>query len=144
VQPVLGPLASDLADAGVTTVGIHSNDADARPEDGPEAVARVSVEAGYGFPQLMDPDQSAAQAFDAACTPDVFLFDGDGRLVYRGQLDDSRPSAGEPSGMDVRRAVEALCAGERPLDTQHPATGCNIKWKPGHEPAGRGVLTRRR
>jgi hypothetical protein len=90
---------------------------------------------GYEFPYLVDRDQSVAKAYHAACTPDFFLFDADRRLVYRGQLDDSRPSNGLPvTGRDLRSAVDALLAGDAIPADQKPSIGCNIKWKPGNEP----------
>ena len=90
---------------------------------------------GYGFPYVLDADQSVAKAYRAACTPDFFVFDGERKLVYRGQLDDSRPSNDVPvTGEDVRGALDAVLAGWQPSDAQVPSIGCNIKWKPGNEP----------
>lgn len=142
VMPMLGGLAADLAAQGVATVGIHSNNTDTHPQDGPEEVIRTAEAEGYGFVQLMDPDQVAARTLHAACTPDVFLYDADGQLVYRGQLDGTRPGGERPTGADVRRAVAVLRAGEAPRSEQIPSTGCNIKWKPGNEPSGTGFLRR--
>lgn len=133
-RPILGDLARSLASSGVATVGIHSNDASAYPADGPAQVQALAEDLGWTFPQLIDADQRAAAAFTAACTPDAFLFDVDRRLVYRGQLDSSRPSRGTPTGEDVRAAVERMMSGADPLDEQVPSTGCNIKWKDGHGP----------
>jgi thiol-disulfide isomerase/thioredoxin len=115
---------------GVGVVAISSNDAEAYPDDGPEAMAREKAEAGYTFPYLFDESQAVARAFEAACTPDFYLFDGQGRLVYRGQFDGSRPGNHVPvTGEDLMGAVEALVAG-RPISAdQHPSLGCNIKWK---------------
>lgn len=141
LQRILGPLASDLRDQGIGAVGIHSNDAAAYPSDGPAEVARVAREHGYGFPQAIDETQGAARAFGAACTPDAFLYDHHGALVYRGQLDDTRPGGGRATGADVRAAAKALWAGDPPIDPQRPSTGCSIKWKPGQAPGGRGWLT---
>jgi peroxiredoxin len=138
VQHVAGELAAlgrDLPAMGVPVVAISSNDTAAYPQDGPEAMADEALRQGWTFPYLHDEDQSVAQAYRAACTPDFFLFDGERRLVYRGQLDASRPGNGLPvTGADLRAAVHAVLAG-RPVDAdQRPSLGCNIKWKPGNEP----------
>ncbi len=140
IQPLLGALARDLAQVGVATVGIHSNDAERYPADGPEAVAQVASAHGYDALQLIDADQRAARAFRAACTPDVFLYDAEGRLVYRGQLDGTRPGGPPATGADLRAAVSRLVEGRDPMPDQVPSSGCNIKWKPGHEPAASGYL----
>ena len=96
---------------------------------------REAATHGYSFPYLLDEDQSVAKAYRAACTPDFFLFDGSQRLVYRGQLDDSRPSNGKPvTGRDLRAALDAVLAGNAVDDHQVPSIGCNIKWIPGNEP----------
>ena len=138
VQHVAGELAAlgrDLPAMGVPVVAISSNDTAAYPQDGPEAMADEALRQGWTFPYLHDEDQSVAQAYRAACTPDFFLFDGERRLVYRGQLDASRPGNGLPvTGADLRAAVHAVLAG-RPVDAdQRPSLGCNVKWKPGNEP----------
>ena len=138
VQHVAGELAAlgrDLPAQGVPMVAISSNDVAAYPQDGPEAMADEALRQGWTFPYLYDEDQSVAQAYRAACTPDFFLFDAQRRLVYRGQLDASRPGNGLPvTGADLRAAVDAVLAG-RPIDAdQRPSLGCNIKWKPGNEP----------
>jgi hypothetical protein len=116
-------------------VAINSNDLEAYPQDGPDAMREEARSLGYVFPYLIDAAQETARAYRAACTPDFFLFDAGRRLVYRGQFDDSRPGNGRPvTGADLRRAVDAALAG-RPVDTeQFPSLGCNIKWKPGLEP----------
>ena len=120
---------------GIGVVGINSNDIEAYPDDGPEAMAAEARRLGYDFPYLLDEDQSVAHAYRAACTPDFFLFDADRRLVYRGQFDASRPKNDEPvTGADLKRAVDALLAGDPPLAEQRPSLGCNIKWKAGNEP----------
>jgi hypothetical protein len=91
---------------------------------------------GYGFPYLLDESQDVAKAYQAACTPDFFLFDASRKLVYRGQFDDSRPGTERPvTGADLRAAVDALLAGRPPIAEQRPSLGCNIKWRRGHEPA---------
>jgi peroxiredoxin len=143
VQHVAGELAAlsrDLPSMGAAMVGISSNDAAAYPADGPDAMAAEAARQGWAFPYLYDEAQTAARAYRAACTPDFFLFDpvspGDGRrLVYRGQLDASRPGNGLPvTGADLRAAVDAVLAGRPVPEDQRPSLGCNIKWKPGNEP----------
>lgn len=111
-------------------VAISSNDVLSHPADGPAQMKQDAEERGYGFPYLYDESQDVARAFDAACTPDFFVFDDQGKLAYRGQFDDSRPGNGLPiSGDDLRAAVLALLAGKRPSAQQKPSIGCNIKWK---------------
>ncbi|MBL8747284.1 MAG: thioredoxin family protein [Phycisphaerae bacterium] len=140
VRAELARLGRDYQSQGVAFVAINSNDVEAYPDDSPEKMAIEARDAGYTFPYLFDADQSVAKAYAAACTPDFFVFDGSGRLVYRGQLDDSRPpgrssaSTIPVTGRDLRAALDAVLAG-RPLSTdQRPSIGCNIKWKPGNEP----------
>jgi thiol-disulfide isomerase/thioredoxin len=127
--------AAEVAAAGVRVVAISSNDVEAYPQDGPDEMAALAESAGYGFPYLYDESQDLAKEFGAACTPDFYLFDGSGRLAYRGQFDDSRPGNGRSvTGHDLRAAVEQVLAG-RPVDeAQFPSLGCNIKWKPGNAP----------
>ena len=121
---------------GLKVVAIASNDVKEFPEDGPEGMKQEAAEAGYAFPYLFDEKQQVAQAFRAACTPDFFLFDGNRRLVYRGQFDGSRPKSDVPvTGADLRAAADALLAGKPAPETQRPSMGCNIKWSPGNEPA---------
>jgi peroxiredoxin len=116
---------------GVGLVAISSNDVAQYPEDGPEAMANEAKQSGYGFPYLFDESQEVARAFDAACTPDLYIYDAQGKLAYRGQFDDSRPKNGLPvTGKDARAAVEALLAGRSPSSDQRASIGCNIKWKP--------------
>jgi peroxiredoxin len=111
-------------------VGINSNDAVAFPDDSPEMMKQEEIDAGYVFPYLFDETQEVARAYHAACTPDFFLFDAERRLVYRGQLDDSRPGSDIPvTGKDLRRAIDALLAGKPVPSEQKPSLGCNIKWK---------------
>jgi peroxiredoxin len=130
VNPELLRLSRDYAGQGISLVAISSNDALQYPEDGPERMKETAAEWGYDFPYLYDESQSVARAYDAACTPDFFLFDQDLALVYRGQLDESRPGNGKPlTGKDMRNAFDALLA-RRPVDPQQfPGIGCNIKWK---------------
>jgi peroxiredoxin len=119
----------------VAVVAISSNDADEYPEDSPEAMAQEKAWRGYAFPYLFDADQRVAQAYAAACTPDFYLFDADQKLVYRGQLDSSRPKTDIPvTGEDLRAAIDAVLAGGAPSDQQRASLGCNIKWKTGNEP----------
>jgi peroxiredoxin len=115
---------------GVGMVAISSNDVAQYPEDGPEAMALEAKQSGYVFPYLFDASQEVARAFDAACTPDLYIYDASGLLAYRGQFDDSRPKNNAPvDGKDARAAVEALLAGAPPSSDQRPSIGCNIKWK---------------
>ena len=127
--------AADYAPRGLAVVAINSNDVSAYPQDGPDAMREEARLAGYGFPYLLDADQSVAKAYRAACTPDFFLFDADRRLIYRGQFDDSRPGDDRPaSGADLRAAADAVLAGMAAGPEQRPSVGCSIKWKPGAEP----------
>jgi peroxiredoxin len=135
VRAGLAQLARDYAPRGAACVGISSNDAVQYPADAPAKMAEEARDAGYIFPYLYDETQAVAKAYHAACTPDFFLFDRDRRLVYRGQLDDSRPGNGQPvTGRDLRTALDALLAGKSVAASQKPSIGCNIKWKPGNEP----------
>ena len=131
----LAQLARDYTSRGVAIVGISSNDVENYPADSPKKMAEEAKAAGYTFPYLYDETQEVAKAYRAACTPDFYIFDGDQRLVYRGQFDDSRPGNGVPvSGKDVRAALDALLAGKLVPSNQRASIGCNIKWKPGNEP----------
>jgi peroxiredoxin len=130
IESELPGLARDYMTQGVGWVAISANDAQNYPEDGPDAMAANAKRLGYPFPYLYDADQSVARAFDAACTPDFYVFDAQDRLVYRGQLDGARPSNDIPvDGADLRAALNALLAGQPPLADQQPSIGCNIKWK---------------
>jgi peroxiredoxin len=130
IQPGLVELGNDYARKGVAIVGISSNDPESYPEDSPEELAKVADELGYQFPLLFDETQEVARQFTAACTPDFFLFDSYRRLVYRGQFDEARPSNDVPvTGADVRRAIEAVLAGQPVVEEQRPSLGCSIKWK---------------
>jgi peroxiredoxin len=126
---------SEFLARGLPTIAINSNDVEAFPEDGPEGMRQEAGEAGYTFPYLYDETQEVAKVFKAACTPDLFLFDASGSLVYRGQFDSSRPRSDVPvTGADIRAAASALLE-HRPIpQDQRPSVGCNIKWKPGNEP----------
>jgi peroxiredoxin len=135
VQQELAQLGRDYQSQGLGIVAISANNAQRHPEDAPEHLKAMATELGFTFPFCYDESQAVAKAYTAACTPDFFLFDGDRRLVYRGQLDDSRPSNGLPvTGQDLRQAIGAVLEGQ-PLPTdQKPSIGCNIKWKTGNEP----------
>lgn len=127
--------AKEYRDRGLAIVGIMSNDTSAQPEDGPQGMRQEAAAAGYTFPYLFDASQSVAKAFHAACTPDLFLFDRRGALVYRGQFDDSRPGNAKPvTGADLRAAAEAVLANVPVSADQKASIGCNIKWKRGNEP----------
>ena len=120
---------------GLRVVAIASNDTQEFPEDGPAGMKEEAVEVGYTFPYLFDETQKVAQAFHAACTPDLFLFDSQRRLAYRGQFDGSRPKNGVPvTGADLRAALDAVLAGKPATAMQKPSMGCNIKWSPGNAP----------
>jgi len=135
IQEGFVDFARDYADRDLAIVAISSNDVDAYPQDGPGPMRELANRAEYPFPYLFDETQEVAHAYRAACTPDFFLFDEDRRLVYRGQFDAARPSLATPvTGEDMRRAVDALLAGEALSEEQTPSMGCNIKWKQGQEP----------
>ncbi len=131
----LGVVADGLMERGAAMVAISSNDVAAYPQDGPEAMASFAAASGWRFPYLYDEDQSVAKAYQAACTPDLYVFDGGRRLVYRGQFDDSRPKNDLPvTGADLVAAVDAVLGGRSVPADQRPSIGCNIKWRPGNEP----------
>jgi peroxiredoxin len=135
IRTGLAQFARDYSARGVTIMGISSNDVANYPADSPAKMAEEAKAAGYIFPYLFDASQEVAKAYRAACTPDFYLFDKDGRLVYRGQFDDSRPGNGVTvTGKDLRAALEAVLAGKAVPANQKPSIGCNIKWKPGNEP----------
>lgn len=126
----LAQLGRDYDGKGIGIVAISSNDAVNFPDDAPESLAEQAREVGFAFPYLYDETQEVARAYDAACTPDFFLFDHEFKLVYRGQFDDSRPGGGAPvTGKDLRSAMDALLAGAPIHPIQKPSLGCNIKWK---------------
>ena len=135
IRDELAAFGRDYIPRGLGVVAISSNDVDRYPADSPEKMAREKAEAGYSFPYLFDESQEVALAYRASCTPDFFLFDGDLRLVYRGQFDGSRPGNNIPvTGKDLRGAADALLREEPIPEPQIPSVGCNIKWKPGREP----------
>jgi len=127
--------AAEFAGRGVGFVAISSNDVENYPQDAPDKMVEFARESGWDFPYLYDADQAVAHAYYAACTPDFYVFDRDLKLTYCGQFDASRPKNTEPvTGADLRAAVEATLA-EGQVPASRPSTGCNIKWKPGNEPA---------
>ena len=131
INPEIANIVKAYEGKGVAFIGISSNDAVHYPEDAPEKMPDHAKQVGYTFPYLYDASQSVARAYDAACTPDFYVFDKDLKLSYRGQLDSSRPRRNPipPTGADLRAALEAVLNGEAPLALQHPSGGCNIKWK---------------
>ncbi len=131
VQQELARLGRDYQTQGVGIVAISANDASAYPDDRPERLKEMAVEQGFVFPLCYDETQAVAKAYQAVCTPDFFLFDGSRKLVYRGQLDDTRPSRGAANGRDLRAALDAVLAGLQVSPDQRPSVGCGIKWKPG-------------
>ena len=134
----LAQLALDYQPHGVAVVGINANDFTAYPEDAPQAMRAEIKTVGYPFSYLVDEAQSVAKAYRAACTPDIYLFDRERKLAYHGQFDDSRPSNQVPAtGTDLRAALDAVLAGQKPAQTQKSCIGCSIKWKPGNEPGTR-------
>jgi len=135
IKNELANIGRDYAAKDAAIVAISSNDVVNYPDDAPAKLKAMAQELRLTFPICHDESQKAAQAFTAACTPDFFLFDEKRRLVYRGQLDDSRPGNGKPvTGKDLRAALDAVLAGKVPDADQKPSIGCNIKWKAGNEP----------
>lgn len=135
VREEFAAMAREYQPQGLAIVAINSNDVEAYPGDGPDAMRAEAAERGYVFPYLLDVTQAVAKSYHAACTPDFFLFDARRRLVYRGQFDDSRPGNGRPvTGADLRAAIDATLAGRAPAPEQLPSLGCNIKWRKGNEP----------
>lgn len=136
VRQEIANIGRDYQPKGVAVIAINSNDVEKYPDDSPEKMAEEVREAGYTFPYLFDETQEVATAYGATCTPDFFLFDRRRQLVYRGQLDDSRPGNDIPvTGKDLRAALDAVLSGQPVNPEQKPSIGCNIKWKPGREPA---------
>ena len=135
IRSQFGEMAKEYQPRGVAIVGINSNDVENHPGDSPENMAEEIKKVGYTFPYLYDETQEVAKGYHAACTPDLFLFDSNRRLVYRGQFDDSRPGNGKPvTGRDIRAALDAVLAGRPVPADQKPSVGCNIKWKTGNAP----------
>ena len=130
IRSELVKVAHETLDRGLAVVAINSNDPVGYPQDAPPAMQRLARDDNWRFPFLFDETQEVARAFDAQCTPEFYLFDAEGKLAYRGQFDDSRPSNGKPiTGRDLRLAVEALASGRAPSTDQKPSVGCNIKWR---------------
>jgi peroxiredoxin len=135
VKSELARLGRDYSGKNAGIVGISSNDPAVSFEDSPEGLKQMVADWGLNFPVCYDETQEAAKSYAAACTPDLFLFDENRRLVYRGQLDDSRPRNNKPvTGADIRAALEAVLAGREVSSRQMPSIGCNIKWRPGNAP----------
>ena len=131
----LADLARDYQARGVAVVGISSNNVASHPEDSPEKMHAEAKARGYAFPYLYDESQETAKAYRAACTPDFYVFDREQKLVYRGQMDSSRPDSGIPvTGADLRAALDAVLSGKPVAAEQRASIGCHIKWKPGNEP----------
>ena len=136
IRRELGRFSRDYGPRGLAMAGINSNDEAAYPDDGWDGMQAEAADGGYAFAYLRDESQAVAKAYRAACTPDFFLFDGDRRLAYRGEFDDSRPKNNVPvTGAELRAAADAVLAGRAVAVTQKPSIGCNIKWYPGNEPA---------
>jgi peroxiredoxin len=136
VQDELARLGRDYAGSGLGIVAISANDAQNYPADAPESLRAMVEEVGLTFALLFDETQEVAKAYTAACTPDFFLFDAGRKLVYRGQLDDSRPGNDRPvNGADLRAAIDAVLVDTPVSADQKPSIGCNIKWKPGNSPS---------
>jgi len=131
----LARLGQEYQAKGAAIVGVNSNDSTSYPEDSPEQMIHEAEQRGYVFAYLFDEDQAVAKKYKAACTPDLFLFDKDRKLVYRGQFDSSRPKSETPvTGEDIRQALDTVLAGETPSEQQTPSIGCNIKWREGNAP----------
>ena len=129
IRQQLVKVAHHVLDQGIGVVAINSNSIESHPQDGPVHMRALATEEGWRFPFLFDDTQNVAKAYQAACTPDLFLFDDAGQLVYRGQFDDSRPGKDVPvTGNAFLKAVEALLSGQPPVEKQVPSMGCNIKW----------------
>jgi len=135
VEDELLSTAREYQERGVQFIGICSNDPERYPDDSFERMAERTEEKKYPFPYLQDESQEVAQAYEAACTPDFYVFDADRTLVYRGRFDDTRPDHGTPDGADLRQALDQVLEDGEVTMEQTPSMGCNIKWKPGVEPA---------
>lgn len=135
VKDELAKIANEYSELGIAVFAICANDIENYPDDSPENMKIKAEEWGWNFPYLFDESQEVAKAYGAVCTPDIFLFNSEKKLVYRGQLDDSRPGNMKPvNGADLRLALDAVVNGEIPSDEQKPSVGCSIKWKPGNAP----------
>lgn len=130
INNALVSLSDDYTSKGVSFVAISSNDVENYPQDGPERMTEHAKSAGYNFPYLYDESQEVARAYDAACTPDLYVFDAEMKLAYRGRIDSSRPNSGKPvTGEDIRKAIDLIVKGEAVAEPHYPSAGCNIKWK---------------
>ncbi len=129
INPKLVEVANKYHSKGVQFIAISSNDVETHAQDSPKFMKQVAEEYSYPFPYLYDETQEVAKAYQAECTPDFFVFDGDMKCVYRGQFDETRPNKGESSGKDLINALDAIIAGEKVNENQHPSMGCGIKWK---------------
>lgn len=135
IRQKLLEVATAAIEQDIGVIAINANSEESHPQDGPEHMKALAEEENWPFPFVFDRDQKVAQAYQAACTPDFFLFDADAKLFYRGQFDDARPKADAPvTGEDLQKAIDALLAGQPAPSEQLPSLGCNIKWKPGNEP----------
>lgn len=135
VKHEIAAIGNEYGAKNVGVVAISANDVSAYTEDSPEGLKDMAKALQLTFPYCYDESQETAKAYSAVCTPDTFLFDSEKKLVYRGQIDDSRPSNGLPvTGKDLRDALDAVLSGKKPSDTQKPSMGCSIKWKKGNEP----------
>ena len=130
----MADFAAEIGTKGVNTIAISSNDVENYPQDSPEKMEEFAAEYGWDFPYLYDESQDIALAYGAACTPDFFLFDDEGKLFYTGQFDDTRPGGGRPDGKDLRQAVELMVSGGEVPEKIYPSSGCNIKWKADVKP----------
>jgi peroxiredoxin len=129
IRQELVKVAHEALDTGISVVAVNSNSINSHPQDGPTHMKELAIAEGWRFPFLFDETQDVAKAFTAACTPDIFLFDSQWALAYRGQFDDSRPSNSKPvTGADLRAALAAIASGKPALADQKPSIGCNIKW----------------
>lgn len=136
VEQEIAKIGKDYQDKKLGIIAISSNDPTTYPDDAPDQLKEMAKRLGFRFPFCFDEQQEIAKAYKAACTPDFYLFDAQRRLVYRGQLDDSRPGNNNPvTGRDLRAAIDAVLAGKPVDDKQKPSIGCSIKWKPGNAPS---------
>jgi len=134
IADALAAFAREYQDKGLAIVAISANDISTYPQDGPDKMIDFARAHGFTFPYLYDESQATARAYQAVCTPDLFLFDANRKLVYRGQFDETRPNRGTPTGADLRAAADAVLAGRAPSADQKPSVGCSIKWKAGQAP----------
>jgi len=129
INSKLVEIANEYQTKEIQFIAISSNDVETHPQDAPELMSKVAKNERYPFPYLYDENQEVAKAYKAECTPDFFVFDGDLNCVYRGRFDETRPGNTKPTGNDIASALDALIAGEKVSENQHPSMGCNIKWK---------------